>query len=43
MTTIDRSNTRTGTSFLVSVLGQGGCERHERPDVIVEIGRRNGR
>jgi hypothetical protein len=32
-----------GQSFLVSVLGHGGCAVHQRPDVVVEIIRRGSR
>jgi hypothetical protein len=30
-------------TFMVSVLGHGGCAPHKRPDVVVEIGHRAGR
>lgn len=33
---------RTGTSYLVSVVGRGGCAPHQAPDVVVEIGYRHG-
>jgi hypothetical protein len=38
-----QSAVASGPSFLVSVLGHGGCPKHERPDVVVEIARRRGR
>ena len=33
----------SGQSFLVGVLGRGGCATHTRSDIVVELGRRNGR
>lgn len=38
-----RAPTATDSSFLVSILGHGGCARHSRPDVVVEVARRGGR
>jgi hypothetical protein len=38
-----QSATASGQAFLVGVLGHGGCEKHTRPDVVVEIGHHNGR
>jgi hypothetical protein len=35
--------TRAGQSFMVGVLGKGGCEAHTVPDIIVEIAHRGGR
>jgi hypothetical protein len=30
---------RAGERFLVDVVGEGGCGRHTRPDVVVEVAR----
>src|SRR5215213_7210862 len=38
-----QSVSTAGRALRVSVLGHGGCTVHERPDVVVEIGRRAGR
>ena len=38
-----QSATATDSSFLVPVLGHGGCARRKGPDVVVELTRRNGR
>jgi hypothetical protein len=32
-----------GGTFMVNVLGRGGCAAHKKPDVVVEIGHRGGR
>ncbi len=33
----------SGDNWLVEVLGSGGCETHNTPDVVVEVARRDGR
>ena len=38
-----KSTVASGPSFMVDVVGHGGCSDHERADVVVEIGHRNGR
>jgi hypothetical protein len=38
-----RSVRMDGSSFLVDILGHGGCARHTRPDVIVELQFKAGR
>jgi len=34
-----RRTRRAGERFLVDVVGEGGCERHTRPDAVVEVAR----
>ena len=38
-----RSAAASGASFLVSVVGHGGCPKHAAADVVVEVGHQNGR
>ena len=38
-----KSTAASGAAFMVDVVGHGGCPDHERADVVVEIGHRNGR
>jgi len=38
-----KSAAASGPSFLVSVVGHGGCAKHDAADVVVEIGHQNGR
>jgi hypothetical protein len=38
-----RSVNASGKAFLVNVVGHGGCPAHSTPDIVVEIGRVDGR
>ena len=34
--------TRQGPSYLVDIHGAGGCEKHDKPDVVAELVLRSG-
>jgi hypothetical protein len=38
-----KSAVASGASFMIDVVGHGGCPDHQGADVVVEIGHRNGR